>query len=158
MFFPDTSDSSKGSDGAQSELGEIEKDDTDTEDNRNDKIVDNAPEREGTASTETDTTDGSIAAGSGTEGNDDSDAEETNSGSNSGDSGIDFGTTTGRRNVQQTLNDTQSIIIRVNQSAYEMICQEVGLDHEEATANEVGQAIIEQNLNIQSFIDSDDGA
>ncbi|GGN17919.1 ATP-binding protein [Halarchaeum nitratireducens] len=63
---------------------------------------------------------------------------------------IDFGTTT-ERQVQQTFSETRSIILQVKESDYYTICETVGLDPESAKPREVGDAVIEQEVDISGF-------
>jgi hypothetical protein len=66
---------------------------------------------------------------------------------------VDFGTTTERGSVQKRLGSERPILLEVRHSTYEEICIEVGLDPNEATAREVGQAVLDENVEIQSFVD-----
>lgn len=70
------------------------------------------------------------------------------------DGALDFGTTVERGTVQQTLSDDQSILLRISLSAYEEICLELGLDSENASPAVVGQAVLDQDLDIREFVDS----
>lgn len=63
-----------------------------------------------------------------------------------------FGTSTERGSVQSRLSNQQSILLQVRQSTYEEICLEVGLNPDESTAREVGQAVLDEGVEIQSFV------
>ena len=141
--FSSDSDRSERLARTQSELGESGDDETDDDDSGEEDIT----------STETDIAHNPVATD--LEPDNDDDDNDTEGGDNEED-GPDFGTITGRQSVQRTLSETQSIILRVSQSTYETICRDVGIDHEEAEATRVGQAVLNQDLDIRSYINSGD--
>lgn len=153
------SDHNNENDGSQSQLAE-HADEGSTEETAEESLSESPEEGEGEDAGENPEPSPDLSS-TGTdqdkeedEGRDDQSTQE--SGEDSGENEIDFGGTTGRQSVQQTLSETRSVILRVSESAYETVCKEAGLDPEDAKPREVGQAVVEQNIDIRDYIESDD--
>ncbi|WP_181691548.1 ATP-binding protein [Natronomonas sp. LN261] len=145
-------DMTEGAEETQSELPEHTDENSDeetTDESADDSSEDDSAEDE----TETTTTTRTVDDPLGTE----SDGEDSEDDGNSVDEeDIDFGTTTGRQIVQERITDMRSVILRIRESAYQSVCEDVGLDPEEAQPRDVGQAIVNKNLDIYEYIESGD--
>lgn len=140
-----------GTTGSQSELTELidEESDEDTSEEITDEASEDGLTEDGN---ENESSSSNDPLSVDTREEDDDGAEE----SEADEAEIDFGTTTGRQSVQQTFSNMRSVILRVRESAYIRICEEVGLDPEDAQPRDVGQAVLDQDLNVREYIDSSD--
>jgi hypothetical protein len=142
-------------DGAQSEL--VEHTDEDSEDETVEESPNESSDEESTedADDSNEPSPDLPSVGSDEDRGEDDDSNDKNE-DNSGESEIDFGGTTGRQSVQQTFTNKRSVILRVSESAYETVCEETGIDPEEAKPREVGQAVVDQDIDIRDYVESDD--
>ena len=150
--FSDEGDETDEVKGTQSEI--VEHTDNKSEKETTEAPTDDSTEKEPAedeTKTPTEHTDDLLTVGSNEDENSDEDSENESDGEE-----IDFGTTTGRQSVQQTFSDKRSVILRVRESTYASVCEAVGLEPEGAEPRDVGQAILDQNVNIYDHIESDD--